>query len=51
LAERLEYDQLHHFIAAGVWDAALVETELLVQADTAAAMPALPKIDWQRAAA
>src|SRR4030081_1872955 len=28
-----EYDQLHHFIAAGVWDAAPVETELLVQAD------------------
>src|SRR5262245_58735444 len=26
-------DQLHHFIAAGVWDAAPVETELLVQAD------------------
>jgi len=36
MAERLafgEYDQLHHFIAAGVWDAAPVETELLVQAD------------------
>jgi SRSO17 transposase len=35
-AERLafgEYDQLHHFIAAGVWDARPVETELLVQAD------------------
>lgn len=28
-----EYDQLHHFIAAGVWDAEPVETELLVQAD------------------
>ena len=26
-------DQLHHFIAAGVWDAMPVETELLVQAD------------------
>ena len=26
-------DQLHHFIAAGVWDAVPVETELLVQAD------------------
>jgi SRSO17 transposase len=29
MAERLslgEYDQLHHFIAAGVWDAAPVET-------------------------
>src|SRR6202045_1851996 len=36
MAERLalsDYDQLHHFIAAGVWDAAAVETELLVQAD------------------
>jgi SRSO17 transposase len=36
MARRLalgECDQLHHFIAAGVWDAALVETELLVQAD------------------
>src|SRR5690349_16921764 len=36
MAERLalgEYDQLHHFIAAGVWDAVPVETELLVQAD------------------
>src|SRR3979411_3425063 len=36
MAERLalgEYDQLHHFIAAGVWGAAPVETELLVQAD------------------
>src|ERR671910_2873398 len=28
-----KYDQLHHFIAAGVWDAAPVEAELLVQAD------------------
>ena len=26
-------DQLHHFIAAGVWDATPVETELLAQAD------------------
>jgi SRSO17 transposase len=37
MAERLvagDYDQLHHFIAAGVWDAAPVETELLVQADS-----------------
>jgi hypothetical protein len=36
MAERLaagDYDQLHHFIAAGVWDAKPVETELLVQAD------------------
>jgi SRSO17 transposase len=36
MAKRLalgEGDQLHHFIAAGVWDACAVETELLVQAD------------------
>jgi SRSO17 transposase len=36
MAERLalgEYDQLHHFIAAGVWNATPLETELLVQAD------------------
>lgn len=28
-----DYDQLHHFIAAGVWDAAPLAAELLVQAD------------------
>ena len=36
MAERLaagDYDQLHRFIAAGIWDAKPVETELLVQAD------------------
>jgi len=36
IAERLapgDYDRLHHFVAAGVWDAAPLETELLVQAD------------------
>src|SRR5437588_8604006 len=36
MAERLapgEYDQLHHFVSAGVWEAAPLETELLVQAD------------------
>src|SRR5947209_19891301 len=36
IAKRLalgECDQLHHCIAAGVWDATPVETELLVQAD------------------
>ena len=27
-----EYDQLHHFIADGIWDAAPLEGELLVQA-------------------
>lgn len=36
MAERLalgKYDQLHHFVAAGVWDAAPLESELLIQAD------------------
>jgi SRSO17 transposase len=36
MAERVapgDYDRLHHFVAAGVWDAAPLETELLVQAD------------------
>ena len=36
IAERFapgDYDRLHHFVAAGVWDAAPLETELLVQAD------------------
>jgi DDE superfamily endonuclease len=36
MAEQLapgDYDQLHHFVAAGVWDAAPLEMELLVQAD------------------
>src|SRR5712672_2677246 len=36
MAERFaagDYDQLHHFIAAGVWDAAPLETALLIQAD------------------
>lgn len=36
MAERFapgDYDQLHHFIAAGVWDAAPLEAELLRQAD------------------
>ena len=36
MAERLalgDYDQWHHFIAAGVWDATPIEAELLVQAD------------------
>ena len=28
-----DYDQLHHFVAAGVWDAAPLEAELLIQAD------------------
>ena len=36
MAERLatgSYDQLHHFIADGVWDATPLESELLNQAD------------------
>ena len=36
MAERFapgDYDQLHHFVAASIWDAALLETELLIQAD------------------
>ena len=36
MAERFapgDYDQLHHFVAAGVWDAAPLETELLIQAE------------------
>src|SRR6201987_280364 len=36
MAERFapnDYDQLHHFIAGGVWDAAPLERELLIQAD------------------
>ena len=36
MAERLapgEYDQLHHFVSAGVWDAVPLEVELLIQAD------------------
>lgn len=35
MAERFapgNYDQLHHFVAAGVWDAAPLEAELLIQA-------------------
>jgi DDE superfamily endonuclease len=36
MAERLapnDYDQLHHFIAGGVWDTAPLERELLIHAD------------------
>src|SRR5437764_8748950 len=36
MAERVArggYDQLHHFVAAGVWEGSLLETVLLVQAD------------------
>ena len=34
MAQRLvpgEYDQLHHFVGSGVWDAAPLEAELLVR--------------------
>ena len=36
MAERFapgDYDQLHHFVSAGVWDAAPLEAELLIRAD------------------
>jgi SRSO17 transposase len=36
MAQRLglgSHDQLHHFVSAGIWDAAPLETELMVQAD------------------
>ena len=36
MAERMapgDYDQLHHFVAAGIWDPAPLEAELLIQAD------------------
>lgn len=36
MAERVtpgDYDQLHHFVAAGIWDPAPLEAELLIQAD------------------
>ena len=29
----VSYDQLHHFIGSGVWDAAPLEAALLVEAD------------------
>lgn len=36
MAERIapgDYDRLHHFVAGGIWDAAPLESELLIQAD------------------
>ena len=36
MAKRLapdDYDQLHHFVSAGVWGTAALETELLIQVD------------------
>ena len=32
-AEDVSYDQLHHFVASGVWDAAPLEAVLLAEAD------------------
>ena len=32
-AEEVGYDQLHHFVAAGVWDSAPLEAALLKEAD------------------
>ena len=32
-ADDISYDQLHHFVASGLWDAAPLETELLSRAD------------------
>src|SRR5262249_14113376 len=46
MAKRLAlgaWDQLLHFIGAGVWDAPPVETELLVQADNGAPPPPKPR--------
>ena len=40
-----EYDQLHHFIADGVWEAAPLEAELLVQADVVGGKDAVLVID------
>jgi SRSO17 transposase len=31
--EAVSYDQLHHFVASGIWDAAPLETALLAEAD------------------
>jgi hypothetical protein len=39
------YDQLHHFIAGGVWDAAPLESELLVQADRLVRLEALAELE------
>src|ERR1700733_8455516 len=33
-ASEVGYDQLHHFVAAGVWDSAPLETALLKEADS-----------------
>ncbi len=58
MAERLapgDYDQLHHFVSGGVWDAAPLEEELAVQANRLVGGPdavlvvddtALPKKGW-----
>ena len=41
-----DYDQLHHFVAAGVWDAAPLENELLVQADKLVGRPVALCHEW-----
>jgi SRSO17 transposase len=36
MAERVapgDYDRLHHFVSGGIWDEALLERELAIQAD------------------
>ena len=33
-AGEIDYDQLHHFVAAGVWDSAPLEAALLKEADS-----------------
>ena len=44
-----DYDRLHHFIADGVWDAAPLERELLVQAERLVGCvgTARPRVRWR----
>ena len=37
-----DYDQLHHFVSSGVWNEALLEEELAIQADKLIGAPAQP---------
>src|SRR5215213_2780029 len=42
MAERLapgDYDQLHHFVSSGIWDAAPLEEELAIQANRLVGAP------------
>src|SRR5664280_2452849 len=57
-ASGVGYDQLHHFVAAGVWDSAPLEAALLKEADRLVGDDtgflviddtALPTLDWRRA--